>query len=46
VSRVTETAVRNERYDSLAAYLAALGAALAVEYQAIVRPASYCDARR
>ena len=30
-------AVRNEHYDTLAAYLAALGAALKVEYEAIVR---------
>jgi 5-methyltetrahydropteroyltriglutamate--homocysteine methyltransferase len=30
-------AVKNEHYDSLASYLVALGAALAVEYQAIVR---------
>src|SRR5215475_7049291 len=30
-------AVRNEHYDSLSSYLAALGAALAVEYQTIVR---------
>jgi 5-methyltetrahydropteroyltriglutamate--homocysteine methyltransferase len=30
-------AVKNEHYGSLASYLAALGAALAVEYQAIVR---------
>jgi 5-methyltetrahydropteroyltriglutamate--homocysteine methyltransferase len=30
-------AVKNEHYDSLASYLAALGTALAVEYQAIVR---------
>src|SRR5260370_24331345 len=30
-------AVRNEHYDTLEAYLDALGAALAVEYQAVVR---------
>jgi 5-methyltetrahydropteroyltriglutamate--homocysteine methyltransferase len=33
---ILATAVRNEHYDSLAAYLAALGAALQVEYEAIV----------
>jgi 5-methyltetrahydropteroyltriglutamate--homocysteine methyltransferase len=34
---IVAMAVKNEHYDSLAAYLAALGNALAVEYQAIVR---------
>jgi 5-methyltetrahydropteroyltriglutamate--homocysteine methyltransferase len=34
---ILATAVRNEHYDTLAAYLAALGAALQVEYEAIVR---------
>jgi 5-methyltetrahydropteroyltriglutamate--homocysteine methyltransferase len=33
---ILATAVRNEHYDSLANYLAALGAALQVEYEAIV----------
>jgi len=34
---ILATAVRNEYYDTLANYLAALGAALQVEYEAIVR---------
>jgi 5-methyltetrahydropteroyltriglutamate--homocysteine methyltransferase len=34
---ILATAVRNEHYDTLANYLAALGRALAVEYEAIVR---------
>jgi 5-methyltetrahydropteroyltriglutamate--homocysteine methyltransferase len=34
---ILATAVRNEHYDTLANYLAALGRALAVEYQAIVK---------
>jgi 5-methyltetrahydropteroyltriglutamate--homocysteine methyltransferase len=34
---IVAMAVRNEHYDTLGAYLDALGAALAVEYQAIVR---------
>jgi 5-methyltetrahydropteroyltriglutamate--homocysteine methyltransferase len=34
---IVAMAVRNEHYDSLEAYLAALGAALQVEYEAIVR---------
>jgi 5-methyltetrahydropteroyltriglutamate--homocysteine methyltransferase len=33
---IVATAVRNEHYDSLASYLAALGKALQVEYEAIV----------
>jgi 5-methyltetrahydropteroyltriglutamate--homocysteine methyltransferase len=33
---ILATAVRNEHYDTLAGYLAALGAALQVEYEAIV----------
>jgi 5-methyltetrahydropteroyltriglutamate--homocysteine methyltransferase len=33
---IVATAVRNEHYDSLASYVAALGKALAVEYEAIV----------
>jgi 5-methyltetrahydropteroyltriglutamate--homocysteine methyltransferase len=34
---IVATAVRNEHYDTLDAYLAALGAALQVEYEAIVQ---------
>jgi 5-methyltetrahydropteroyltriglutamate--homocysteine methyltransferase len=34
---ILATAVRNEHYDTLANYLAALGRALAVEYEAIVK---------
>jgi 5-methyltetrahydropteroyltriglutamate--homocysteine methyltransferase len=34
---ILATAVRNEHYDSMASYLAALGRALRVEYQAIVK---------
>ena len=34
---ILATAVKNEHYDTLANYLAALGKALAVEYEAIVR---------
>jgi 5-methyltetrahydropteroyltriglutamate--homocysteine methyltransferase len=34
---IVATAVRNEHYDTLAAYLAALGKALKVEYEAIVK---------
>jgi 5-methyltetrahydropteroyltriglutamate--homocysteine methyltransferase len=34
---ILATAVKNEHYDTLAAYLAALGRALQVEYEAIVR---------
>jgi 5-methyltetrahydropteroyltriglutamate--homocysteine methyltransferase len=34
---ILATAVRNEHYDTLAGYLAALGRALQVEYEAIVR---------
>jgi 5-methyltetrahydropteroyltriglutamate--homocysteine methyltransferase len=34
---IVAMAVRNEHYDTLGAYLAALGAALKVEYEAIVR---------
>ena len=34
---IVATAVRNEHYDTLAAYLAALGRALKVEYEAIVK---------
>jgi 5-methyltetrahydropteroyltriglutamate--homocysteine methyltransferase len=34
---ILATAVKNEHYDSLANYLAALGAALQVEYEAIVK---------
>jgi 5-methyltetrahydropteroyltriglutamate--homocysteine methyltransferase len=34
---ILATAVKNEHYDTLDAYLAALGRALAVEYEAIVR---------
>src|SRR5262249_61108078 len=34
---ILATAVRNEHYDTLANYLAALGRALQVEYEAIVR---------
>ncbi len=34
---ILATAVKNEHYDSLASYLAALGAALQVEYEAIVK---------
>src|SRR5262249_37099752 len=34
---ILATAVRNEHYDSMASYLAALGRALQVEYEAIVR---------
>jgi 5-methyltetrahydropteroyltriglutamate--homocysteine methyltransferase len=34
---ILATAVRNEHYDSMASYLAALGRALRVEYEAIVR---------
>jgi 5-methyltetrahydropteroyltriglutamate--homocysteine methyltransferase len=34
---IVATAVRNEHYDTFAAYLAALGKALQVEYEAIVR---------
>jgi 5-methyltetrahydropteroyltriglutamate--homocysteine methyltransferase len=34
---ILATAVRNEHYDSLASYLAALGRALQVEYEAIVK---------
>jgi 5-methyltetrahydropteroyltriglutamate--homocysteine methyltransferase len=34
---IVAMAVRNEHYETLGSYLAALGAALAVEYQAIVR---------